>query len=154
MRVIFRCVNCEIINDIRIEFQFRFCRNCGRIITYSPGEAIISEESGNNIFFKSKQLSDSLAIDFFNLADRAENSIFKLVKEHEEKQTSFLDLKAANLKDTILLILEKSATNELDELIKHCSNFNINLSDLEKIVIKLRKEGIIFLPKGWLIKLI
>ena len=154
MRVIFRCKNCEVINDIPIEYQFRFCRNCSRIVTYAPGEAIISEESSNDIFFKSKQLSDSLAVDFFKLADNAENSIKELIKNHEEKQTSLLDLQAATLNDTILLILEKSATNELDELIKHCSNFNINLSELEKIVIKLRKEGIVFLPKGWLLNLI
>jgi hypothetical protein len=154
MRVIFRCTNCEIVNDIPIEYQFRFCRNCGRIVTYSPGEAIISEESSNNIFFKSKQLSDSLAVDFFKLADEAENSIINLVKEHEVKQTSLLNLQAATLNDTVLLILEKSTTNELDELIRHCLNFNITLTELEKIVIKLRKEGIVFLPKGWLINLI
>ena len=154
MKIIFRCSNCEVINDIPIEYQFRFCRNCGRIVTYSPGEAIISEESTNNIFFKSKQLSDTLAVDFFKLADKVENSIMELVKENEGKQTSLLDLQAATLNDTILLILGKSETNELDELIRHCSNFNINISELEKIVIKLRKEGIVFLPKGWLINLI
>jgi hypothetical protein len=154
MIVIFRCTNCEVINDIPIEYQFRFCRNCGRIVTYTPREAIISEESTNNIFFKSRQLSDSLAVDFFNQADKAEKSIIKLVKRHEEKQTSLLDLQAATLKNTVLLILEKSTTNELDELIRNCSNFNINLLELEKIVIKLRKEGIVFLPKGWLINLI
>ncbi|MFW9851343.1 MAG: hypothetical protein ACFFDS_00185 [Candidatus Thorarchaeota archaeon] len=154
MRVIFRCKNCEVINDIPTEYQFRFCRNCGKIVTYAPGEAIISEENGNNIFFNSKQLSNSLAVDFFNLADKAENSISKLVNEHEKKQTSLLDLQAANMSDTILLILKQSKTNELDEIIRHCSNFNINILELEKIVIKLRKEGIIFLPKGWLINLI
>ncbi len=154
MKVIFRCTSCEVINDIPIQHQFRFCRNCGRIVTYSPREAILSEESSNNIFFKSKQLSDSLAVDFFKLADKAESSIMELVKKHEEKQTPLLDLQAATLNDTVLLILEKSETNELDELIRHCSNFNINLAELEKIVIKLRKEGIVFLPKGWLINLI
>lgn len=154
MRIIFRCSNCEVINDIPNEYKFRFCRNCGRIITYTPGEAIISEEGDKNKFFQSRQLSDSLAVDFFDLADKAENSIIKLAKEHEKKQTTLLDLQAATINDTILLILEKSASNELDELIRHCSNFNINLSELEKIIIKLRKEGIIFLPKGWLINLI
>ncbi len=154
MRIIFRCSNCEVINDIPIKYQFRLCRNCGRIVTYAPREAIISEEDSKDIFFQSRQLSDSLAVEFFNLADIAENSIVDLIKEHEKKQTPLLDLHAATLTDTILLILEKGTTNELDELIRNCSNFNISIPELEKIVIKFRKEGIVFLPKGWLIDLI
>jgi len=154
MRVIFRCSNCEFINDIPSKYQFRCCRNCGRIITYTPGEAIISENGDKDIFFQSKLLSDSLAVKFFELADKAENSIIKLIEEHEKKQASLLDLEAATLSDTILLILKKRITNDLDELIRHCSNFDITLSELEKIIIKFRREGIIFLSKGWLIDLI
>lgn len=154
MSIIFRCSNCEFINNIPSEYQFRFCRNCGRIITYTPGEAIISEKGIKDIFFQSKLLSDSLAVNFFDLADKTKNSIVELIAEHEKKQTPLLDLEAATLDDTILLILKKSTANDLDELIKHCSNFGINLSELEKIIIKYRRDGIVFLPKGWLIDLI
>ena len=105
MKIVFRCDSCETINDIPEEYMFRFCRTCGKIITYTIGEAVIYDKRVSicEKFLNAQKLSVTLAEKFFVLAEEDENDISK--------------------------------------------------SQLEKILLQLKKEGIVYQPKSWLVKL-
>ena len=155
MRIVFRCMSCETINSIPIEYMFRFCKNCGKITTYAVGEAIVYENniSVSDKFLNSQKLSSSLAEQFFTLAEEEEDIISRIIITHENKEIEMLDLPAASISDTIILVLKKSESGSLDEIIRNCSFFNITKSQVEKILLQLKKEGILYQPKGWMIKL-
>ena len=155
MKIIFRCSNCETINTLSSEYMYRFCKNCGKITTYTIGEAVICEKhiSSCDKFLNANKLQLSIAEEFFNLAEQDETEISKIIIGHQKKKSEILDLPSASLHDTILLILKESKTEILDDIIRYCSYFNISKLQLEKILLQLKKEGIIFQPKSWLIKL-
>ncbi len=155
MKIVFRCISCETINDIPAEYMFRFCKNCGKIITYSVGEAIVHESniSISNKFLDARKLSTSLAEQFFSLAEEEEDVISRIIFDHENKETEMLDLPAASLSETVILVLKKSESGSLDEIIRNCSLFNISKSQVEKTLLQLKKEGILYQPKSWTIKL-
>ena len=155
MKIVFRCINCEAVNDIPSEFLYRFCKSCGKIVKYSRGEAIIcdSDTTKCNKFLNAKKLPNTLAEDFFNLAENEEFKISQIISNHENKEVEMLDIPAASLSDTVLLILKESNSKVLDDIIRNCSLFNITEQQLEKILLQLKKEGIIYQPQGWLVKL-
>jgi len=155
MKIIFRCIDCEAVNDIPSEYFYRFCKSCGKIVKYSVGEAIIcdSDTSKCSKFLNVKKLPNTLAENFFNLAENDEFKISQIISNHEDKKVEMLDLPAASLSDTVLLILKESKSEILDDIIRNCSFFNITEHQLEKILLQLKKEGIIYQPQGWLVKL-
>jgi hypothetical protein len=155
MKIVFRCKNCETINNIPAEYMFRFCKNCGKIVTYAVGEAIIHEnnELVSEKFLNAQKLSTKLAEQFFILAEEEEDMISRIIFEHENKEIEIPDLPAASVSDTIILVLRSSRFSSLDEIIRNCSFFNITKSQVEKILLQLRKEGILYQPKSWIIKL-
>ena len=155
MKIVFRCDSCETINDIPEEFMFRFCRSCGKIVTYAIGEAVIYDKRVSicEKFLSAQKLSVILADEFFGLAEEDENDISQIIASHENKEFEMLDLPAASVSDTVLLVLKESKTEILDDILRNCSFFNISKSQLEKILSQLKKEGIVYHPKSWLIKL-
>jgi hypothetical protein len=155
MKIVFRCINCETINEIPEDFMFRFCRTCGKIITYSAGEAIIYKKHASvcEKFLNAQQLSVKLAERFFSLAEEDEKDITQTIVNHENKEFEMLDLPAASVSDTVLLILKESKSEVLDDILRNCSFFDISESQLEKILLQLKKEGIVYQPKGWLVRL-
>jgi len=154
MRIVYRCYNCETINEIPSDFQYRFCKKCNKIITYEAGEAIICEEENTtcNEFLESATLSNSLAEKFFKMAEDASKNLLNLIKEKESIVVNLLNIPAASESDSILLILKLCKTNSLDEVIVNCSNFGISQEKLEKVLLQLKNEGVIYLPKGWLLR--
>ncbi|MHA1345085.1 MAG: hypothetical protein ACTSVO_12730 [Candidatus Heimdallarchaeaceae archaeon] len=155
MTIIFRCNNCETINDIPNNHQYRFCTKCGKIIVFEPGESIIISdlEAESNLFLQSGKLSSSEAEIFFNTADTHVQQVSALIMAHEKKSGILLDIQARALPDTILSILRQSKTKSLDELIRNCKMFDIPLSKIEQVLIQLKKEGFVYQPKSWLILL-
>ena len=155
MTIIFRCSNCETINDIPNNYQYKLCKKCGKIITFEPGESIIIGDSDveSDAFLQSGKLSTSEAEKFFNTADAHIQQISALIMVLEKKSGTLLDIQSKTLPDTILSILRQSETSSLDELIRNCKVFDISLDKIEKILIQLKKEGFVYQPKSWLILL-
>jgi hypothetical protein len=155
MEIVFRCNRCETINEIPSEYLFRFCKSCGKIIRYSSGEAIICEANGSKCikFLNVQKLPNALAELFFSLAEEDEFRISNIIRIHEDKEIEMLDLPAASVSDTVLLILKECNSEVLDDIIRNCLFFNISESQLEKILFQLKKEGVIYQPKSWLVKL-
>ena len=155
MQIVFRCYNCETINEIQANYQYRLCKNCGKIITYQPGESIVCSDSDGTYeqFLDVKNLSQKLAEPFFKQADLDVDRISEIISNHKKKEIELLDIPAATIAETILLII-KNDNNTIDELIQNCSMFDISLQKLEKILMQMKKEGLIYQPKGWLIYLI
>ncbi len=155
MTIVFRCSNCETINDIPNNHQYKLCKKCGKIITFEPRESIIisDSEAENDIFLQSGKLSTSEAEKFFNAADTHIQQVSALIMALEKKSGILLDIQSKTLPDTILSILRQSKTSSLDELIRNCKVFDISLEKIEKIIIQLKKEGFVYQPKSWLISL-
>ena len=155
MTIIFRCNSCETINDIPNNYQYRLCKNCAKIITFESGESIIVSDSEveSSVFLQSGKLSASEAEKFFNVSDTNVQQISALIMALEKKSGILLDIQSKDLPDTILSILRQSTTNSLDELIRNCKMFDIPLFKIEKILIQLKKEGLVYQPKSWLILL-
>lgn len=155
MLIIFRCNSCETINDIPSNLLYRFCKKCGNIITYKPGEAILGEYStGNsNKFLQSGKLSQSDAPLFFDLADTHSEQISEIIKELKNIPVSLLDLHVTSVPDIVISIIKLSTSNTIDEIVRNCKLFDISLTKLEKLLIQLKKEGLIYQPKNWLIVL-
>ncbi len=155
MQIVFRCYNCETINEIPANYQHRLCTNCGKIITYQLGESIVCDNLSGfcDRFLNAKKLSQKLAEDFFKQADLDKDRISEIIHSHKDKEIELLDIPAATIAETVLLIL-KNTKNSIDELILNCSIFDISSQKLEKILIQMKKEGLIYQPKGWLIYLI
>lgn len=155
MTIIFRCNNCETINDIPNNHQYKLCIKCAKIITFEPGESIIlsDSEAESSVFLQSGKLSTSEAEKFFNVADTHVQQISVLLMTFEKKSGILLDIQAKALPDTILSVLRQNKTNSLDELIRNCKMFEIPISKIEQILIKLKKEGFVYQPKSWLILL-
>ena len=155
MQIVFRCHQCETINEIPATFQYRLCRICGKIITYLPGESVICDEITGvyEKFLDAKNLSQKLAEEFFKQADLDSNRVHQIANNHEMKEIELLDVPAATVAETVLFIINNN-NNTIDELIQNCSTFNISLQKLEKILIQMKKEGMIYQPKGWLINII
>ncbi|MCK4896078.1 MAG: hypothetical protein KAS47_04670 [Candidatus Heimdallarchaeota archaeon] len=153
MTIIFRCNNCETINYIPNNHQYKLCEKCGKIITFEPRESIIvsDSEAESNVFLHSGKLSTSEAEKFFDVADAHVQQISALIMTLEKKSGILLDIQSKALSDTILSILRQSNTNSLDELIRNCKMFDIPLSKIEQILIQLKKEGFVYQPKSWLI---
>ena len=156
MRIVFRCNNCETINEIPCEFRYRMCKNCGNLVTYLQGESIICVENMSDCdeFLKESFLSIESARKFFNLADSYKEQISDIILKHKQKSSILLDLPAASLSDTVLNLLKQNTTNSFDELIANSQLFDINLKKLEQIIKKMKDEGMIYHPKGWFICLI
>ncbi len=155
MRILFRCSNCETINEIPDRYQHRFCRSCGKIETYFPGEAIICEKSSFNCdgFLEVKTLNSSLAEKFFTIADTQIDLISNLIEEHSQKRIELPDVPSASLTETVLHLIRNNISGTLDDLIKSCDLFDINLKKLEKIILQMIKEGLVYLPQNWLLSL-
>ncbi|MCG3215177.1 MAG: hypothetical protein KAS63_00525 [Candidatus Heimdallarchaeota archaeon] len=156
MLIILRCYNCESINEIPKNYRYRICKGCEKIISYQPGEAIIcSDISGiHKKFIDSKYLTKKLAERFFEFADSDASKISEIILEHEERKSILLDIPAASVADTVLFILRNLKENTIDDLIRNSTLFDISLTKLEKILLQLKKEGLIYQPQGWLINLI
>ena len=155
MQIVFRCYNCETLNEIPADYQHRLCMNCGKIITYQPGESILCSDLSEvcDQFLKVRALSQKLAEDFFRQADLDISRISEIITNHKNKEIEFLDIPTATIAETVLLII-KNNINSLDELLHNCSMFDISSQKLEKILVQMRKEGLIYQPKGWMIYLI
>ncbi len=156
MNIVFRCNLCETINEIPSEFRYRLCRKCGAIVTYVTGESIICEEANYDCddFTKETSLSLELAEKFFLLAESQTELVSSIIQKHENKSSKLLDIPAASLPDTVLLLLKENSTETFDELVRNCQLFNINLKKLEQIIKRMKNEGIVYHPQGWLIRLI
>ena len=154
MQIVFRCYNCETINEIEANFQYRLCKNCGKLTTYESGESVLCGDLTGvyKQFLDAKNLSQKLAEDFFKQADLDFDRVSEIIRSHKTKEIEILDIPAATKAETVLLIL-KNDINTIDELIKNCSIFDISLQKLEKILMQMKKEGLIYQPKGWLIYL-
>jgi hypothetical protein len=155
MRILFRCDNCETINEIPDKYKHRFCRSCGKITTYTPGESIMCEKSQFNCddFLKAKTLTSNLAEKFFEIADSHIDFISKLIEEHAQKQVELPDIPSASVNDTVLHLLRSNVSGTLDDLIKSSYLFNIGLEKLEKIILQMIKEGLVYLPQSWLLSI-
>lgn len=155
MRILFRCYNCEVINEIPDNYRHRFCNNCSKIVTYTSREAIICEKSSHDcdVFLKAENLNADLAEKFFSIADSHTELISNLIKSYVQKQVELPDIPSASLSDTILRLIKGNVSGALDDLIKSCDLFNIGLNKLEKILLQMIKEGLIYLPKSWLLSL-
>ncbi len=155
MRILFRCYNCETINEIPENYRHRFCNNCSKIITYTSGEAIICKKSPHDYdaFLKAGNLNTDLAEKFFSIADSHINLISSLIESYVQKQVELPDIPSASLSDTILHLVRGNVSGTLDDLIKNCDLFNIGLNKLEKILLQMIKEGLVYLPKSWLLSL-
>ncbi|MHA1199193.1 MAG: hypothetical protein ACTSQF_07570 [Candidatus Heimdallarchaeaceae archaeon] len=157
MKIVFRCSHCETMNEIPSEFQYRQCRKCSTLITYDLGESILCEDQNDDgclEFMQSNTLSTELAEKFFLLADEHTERISLIVKNHENLSSNFLDIPAASLPDTVLLLLRENSTETFDELVRNCKLFDIDLKKIEQIIKRMKNEGMVYHPKGWLIRLI
>ncbi len=156
MKIVFRCKNCETINEIPEEFRFRMCKKCSALVTYELGESILCEEGDNDClsFIQANTLSKELAAKFFVLADSHAEQISLIILQHDNISSRLLDLPAASLPDTVMLLLKKNNTETFDELIRNCMIFDIDLKKMEQIIKRMKNEGLVYFPKGWLICLI
>ena len=156
MNIVFRCNHCETINELPNEFRYRLCRKCGTIVTYVQGESIICEEDNYNYddFTKEFSLSLELAEKFFLIAESQTDLVSSIIQKHEDKSSKLLDIPAASLPDTILLLLKENTTETFDELVRNCQLFDISLKKLEQTIKRMKNEGMVYHPKGWLIRLI
>lgn len=156
MRIVFRCAHCETINEIPEEYRYRLCKKCSTLITYEPGESILCEENNGDctIFIQATTLSMDLAEKFFSLADKNAEQIDLITKRHDNMPHRLLDLPSGSLADTVLLLLKKNTTETFDELVRNCTLFDIDLKKMEQIIKRMKNEGMIYHPKGWLIRLI
>ncbi|MCG3224155.1 MAG: hypothetical protein H7647_06790, partial [Candidatus Heimdallarchaeota archaeon] len=104
MTLIFRCNNCETINDIPNNHQYKLCKKCTKIITFEPGESIIvsDSEAESSVFLQSGKLSASEAEKFFNIADTHIKQISALIVAHGKKSGILLNIQTKTLPDTIL----------------------------------------------------
>ncbi|MHA1218554.1 MAG: hypothetical protein ACTSSN_02145 [Candidatus Heimdallarchaeaceae archaeon] len=155
MRILFRCYNCETINEIPDNYKHRFCNNCNKIITYTSGEAIICNKSSHDYdaFLKVGNLNTDLAEKFFSIADSHIELISNLIESYVQKQVELPDIPSASISDTILHLVKGNVSGTLDDLIRSCDLFNIGLNKLEKILLQMIKEGLVYLPKSWLLNL-
>jgi len=155
MRILFRCYNCETINEIPDNYRHRFCNTCSKIITYTPEEAIICKKSSHDsdAFLKAGNLNTDLAEKFFSIADSHIKLISNLIESYVQKQVELPDIPSVSLSDTILHLVKGNVSGNLDDLIKSCDLFSIGLNKLEKILLQMIKEGLIYLPKSWLLNL-
>ena len=155
MNIIFRCNHCETLNEISTEFRYRLCKKCSAIVTYVLGESIICNDDNDCYgFINENNLSMEKAEDFFKLADTYYEQISIIIRKHEEKSFTLLDIPATSQANTVLLLLEKNKSETLDELIENCRLFDIDLEKLEQFIRRMKNEGMIYHPKGWLIRLI
>jgi hypothetical protein len=120
------------------------------------GESIICEETNGDCanFIQEATLSMKLAEKFFLLADKHADQIELISKRHDNMSSRLIDLPSASLSDTILLLLKQNGTETIDELVRNCKLFDIDLQKMERIVKTLKNEGMVYHPKGWLIRLI
>ena len=155
MTVVFRCYSCETINDIPERYKYRLCKKCGKIVTYSPGEAIVCKESDLECseFLKEGNLSAKLAQKFFTKADTDYEMISEIIQKKETYEKELPDIPTNSVSDTIIFLLQINQTETLDELIKKCEMLNLSLNKIDKIFLQMKKEGIVYNPKGWIIRL-
>ena len=156
MKIVFRCNHCETINEIPEEFRFRMCKKCSTLITYELGESILCEDVDNDClsFIQANTLSKELAEKFFILADKNTEQISLIIMRHDNMSSRLVDLPAASLPDTVLLLLKQNSSETFDELIRDCKSFDIDLKKMEQIIKRMKNEGMVYHPKGWLIRLI
>ena len=155
MYILFRCNNCETINKIPITRHYTLCKKCSKIIIYEPGESILVDENDipNSKFFAIGNLSESNAQEFFNLADKFYDEVKEILKNYNDKSVTYLDINSSSIPDIILSIIKQNEEHTLDFIIEHCRLFDISILNLEKIILKMKREGIIYQPKNWLIML-
>lgn len=155
MYIIFRCYNCESLNDLLFSIKYRFCKHCGKIITYSPGEAIFDENNFEyNEFRQLKSLDTSTAEKFFNYAEQDVKKIEQIIETNTPKKALMIDLPNGSLIDNITFLLKNSESQTLDDLVWNCQMLDISIDKLEKILIKMKNEGLIYLPTSWSLKLV
>ncbi|MHA1707856.1 MAG: hypothetical protein ACTSYV_02045 [Candidatus Heimdallarchaeaceae archaeon] len=158
MQIIFRCNNCEVINNISPDFLYRICRNCGKFITYLPGEAIFDneEEQITKQFLQMKTLDKSSAEEFFKRADMDEKRIKDLREKNSKtiKVSTIIDSPYTSPKDIVLFIINEGGSITVDELIQKCQAFEISLDILERLILKMKREGLIYQPNGWTLMLV
>lgn len=156
MTVIFRCKLCETLNEIPSDFRYRLCKKCSSLTTYEVGESILCNDQYENCleFMQIDNLTTESADQFFSLADKNAEQISQLIERHDNITSNLLDLPAASLPDTILTLLKHNNSETLDELVRNCRNFAIDLNKMEQVIKKMKNEGIVYHPKGWLIRLI
>ncbi len=156
MIVIFRCKHCETLNEIPSDFRYRLCKKCSSLITYEIGESILCIDQYENCleFTQIDNLTMESAEKFFSLADKNTEQISQLIKKHDNITSNLLDIPAASLPDTILVLLKHNNSETFDELVRNCRNFAIDLNKMEQVIKKMKNEGIVYYPKGWLIRLI
>ncbi|MHA1222001.1 MAG: hypothetical protein ACTSSG_05810 [Candidatus Heimdallarchaeaceae archaeon] len=158
MQIIFRCNNCEVINNISPDFLYRTCRNCGKFITYFPGEAIIDneEEQITKQFLLMKTLDKSSAEEFFKRADIDEKRIEDLREKNSRiiKVSTIIDSPYTSPKDIVFFIINERDSITVDELIQKSQAFEISLDILEKLILKMKREGLIYQPNGWTLMLV
>jgi len=155
MKIIFRCHHCESINEIPEEFRYRLCKKCSTLTTYQEGESIICKNEEDCMeFIQDKTLSMKLAEKFFLLAEKHREKIQNISMRHDNIVARFIDVPSASKPDTVIYLLKQNDTETLDELVRNCNLFDISIRKLDKIVKRLKNEGLIYHPQGWMIRLI
>ena len=153
MKIVFRCTHCESINEIPEEFRHRLCKKCSNLTTYQDGEAILCEENDDCLeFTQEAALSMKLAEKFFTIADKHTEQIKLISMRHDNMSGRFLDIPSSSKPDTVIHILKQNTTETLDELVRDCQLYDINLHKLNQIIKKLKNEGLIYHPQGWMIR--
>ena len=153
MIIIFRCNHCESINEIPEEFRYRLCKKCSNLITYQEGESILCEMKDDCIeFIQESKLSMKLAEKFFNIAEKHTEQIQLISMRHDNMSGRFLDISTVSKPDTVIHILKQNTTETLDELVRACRLYDIDLQKLNQIIKKLKNEGMIYHPQGWMIR--
>ena len=153
MQILFRCSNCEIINEIQPVILYRFCKNCGKIITYSAGEAILDDNSPKyNQFRNLKKLDTKTASKFFEFAEEDIEKIEQIISNNTPKEKEWLDVPNGSFVDIITFLLINSKTQSLDELIWNCKLLDVSISKLEQIITKMKNEGLLYQPTNWSLK--
>jgi hypothetical protein len=153
MKIVFRCHYCESLNEIPEEFRYRLCKKCSTLTTYSVGEAILCEDSSICAeFIQETTLSMKLAEKFFFIADKHKEQIELISMRHDNISVRFLDIPSASRPDTVIHILKQNVTETLDELVRNCKLFDIDSLQLDKIIKRLKNEGLIYHPQGWMIR--
>lgn len=156
MMIIFRCNHCETLNEIPEDFRYRLCKKCSSLTTYELEESILCNDQIEECkeFLNMNKLPTELAEKFFSLAEEHSEKISLIILRHDNMSTRLLDIPAASLPDTIISLLNHNNSETLDELVRDCKVFGINLAKLEAIIKKMKSEGMIYHPKDWLIRLI
>ncbi len=151
-KIIFRCLNCEKINEIPSQYFHRTCKRCGKIVSYSQDNAFFIDQDSDMDeyykFMKGKRLTNKLAKDFFSLVDRDRTIMSKLLSR-EKREIELPIIKSSSSYEIFLELVRDHNYTTLDDLIFIWEKLGYKKDKLEALLKFMNEQGIIYKPKPW-----